>query len=334
VVYVGHVRAIGRLGWEGGVERLRKTIIRSLFLCVLSLLYWNVGVAAPASKQIALTFDKLPYMEPLGYWTPREVSNMVLRALAARKIHAMGFVVEQKLDQKPGSYVVLLDWVQQGHKLGNETFGYVDLNELDASDFLAHVADGEKYTKRATHNVSGWLVRYFRFPMLHEGNTESKKKGVAQRLRGAGYVLVPATVLFTDYEFDFFLDNTADLDRSSRLEKLYLDRLQKAISYSESQSDEVFGRQIPQILRLHLGLAAGNFIEGVLDLLEHDGYNFTTVEEALKDPAYSTEENYVGPLGLSFIDRVAATKGLPYDEKAGEISRNEISKYLSSVGAQ
>lgn len=320
--------------WKGGVENLRKTMIRCLVSCLLALCFWGPGFAAQPAKRIALTFDKLPYMEPLGFYTPREVSNLVLRALAARKIKAMGFVVESKLEQKPGAYIVLVDWVQQGHKLGNETFAYVDLNELDAPDFLAHVADGEKYTKRATHNVSGWLTRYFRFPMLHEGNTERKKNEVAHRLHGAGYVLVPATVLFTDYEFDFFLDGAVDGDRAKRIERLYLDQLQKALSYAEGQSDEVFGRQIPQILRLHLGLAAGNFIGGVLDLLEKNGYSFTTVEEALEDPAYSTEENYVGPLGLSFIDRVAATRGSSYNDKAGEISRDEIAEYLSSDESQ
>lgn len=297
----------------------------------MALICVSVGTAAPPDRQIALTFDKLPFMEPLGYWTPREVSNLVLRALAARQIHAMGFVVEEKLDQKPGSYTVLMDWVQQGHKLGNETFAYVDLNELDTADFLSHVADGEKYTRRATHNVSGWLTRYFRYPMLHEGNTESKKRDVAGRLRGAGYVLVPATVLFDDYEFDFFLDdNVGGTARTERLENLYLETLGKALSYAESQSDKVFGRQIPQILRLHLGLAAGNFIDGVLELLEKRGYTFTTVDEALKDPAYATDENYVGPLGLGFIDRVAATQGIPFDEKMGVVSRGEIERYLAT----
>ncbi len=312
---------------------MRQATLRCLGFCVLSLFCWSVGSAAP-DKQIALTFDKLPFMEPLGFWTPREVSNLVLRALDTRKIKAMGFVVEEKIDQDPQSYIVLMDWVQHGHKLGNETFAYVDLNELEPRDFLAHVADGEKYTKRATHNVGGWLTRYFRFPMLHEGNTESKKKEVAGRLRRAGYVLVPATVVFNDYEFNHFFGKSAgETPRTDRLELLYLEQLQQALDYSESQSEKVFGRQIPQILRLHLGLAAGNFIRDVLDLLEKNGYSFTTVEEALKDPAYATEETYAGPLGLGFIDRVAATKGVPFNEKAGEISRDEIAESLSEEDA-
>lgn len=308
-------------------------MLRFLILSVLSLLSWKTADAA-STKQIALTFDKLPYMEPLGYWTPREVSNSVLRALTARNIEAVGFVVEEKLEQKPGSYVVLMDWVQKGQKLGNETFAYVDLNELQPRDFLAHVADGAKYTKRATHNMSGWQTRYFRFPMLHEGNTESKKKSVAGRLRGAGFVIVPATVLFNDYEFDhFFGDSVGETDGTRRLEQLYLDQLKKAVRYAEQQSTEVFGRQIPQILRLHLGLAAGNFIDAALGWLEQDGYTFTTVDAVLKDPAYASEEDYVGPLGLGFIDRVAATKGLSFDERAGEITRDEISRYLSTAAS-
>jgi peptidoglycan-N-acetylglucosamine deacetylase len=280
------------------------------------------------AKEIALTFEKLPFMEPLGYWTPREISNLVLRALEARDVRAMGFVMEEKIDDRPESYVVLQDWVARGHSLGNGTYSYVDLNQLSARDFLDHVRDGRKHTRRATHGT-GVEERYFRFPLLHEGNTAGKKRDVAGTLRRAGYVVVPATVLVEDYQFNHFLEEAdSSEDGVERLRALYLEHLGASLDYAETQAEVVLNGPVKHILRLHLGTATGRFLPDLLRFLEERGYSFVSVKEALADPAYQTEEDYVGPLGLGFIDRVAATRGLPFDPDMGRISRDEIAARL------
>jgi hypothetical protein len=77
-----------------------------------------------------------------------------------------------------------------------------------------------------------------------------------------------------------------------------------------------------------LGIATGAFISDVIETLKERGYSFITVEEALADPAYLTEEKYVGSDGLSFIDRVAATKGLPFNPNHAQTSRRAIESEL------
>jgi peptidoglycan-N-acetylglucosamine deacetylase len=279
-------------------------------------------------KEIALTFEKLPFMEPLGFWTPREISNLVLRALEAHDVKAMGFVMEEKIDVRPQSFVVLQDWVARGHTLGNATYGYVDFNELSAQDFLDHVRDGQKHTRRAAPRARV-EARYFRFPLLHEGDTASKKREVARTLRRAGYVVVPATIIVEDYQFNHFMDEAASLENG--LEKLkahYLEHLEGSLEYSETQAELVLGGPLKHVLRLHLGAATAQFLPDVLRLLEGRGYTFVTVQDAMADPAYDTDEEYVGPLGLTFIDRIAAVRGLPFDPDVGRISRAEIAARL------
>lgn len=300
--------------------------LRTLFLLTIMLTVPGFAEA----KEIALTFERLPAMKPYGFWTPREMSNMVLRALETRKIKAAGFIVEEKIDDDPGSYIVLEDWFKAGHTLGNNTYSYVDFNEVSVDDFLAHVADGQKYLRRVTR-INRPLDRYIRFPLLHEGNTESKKKDVAKRLYGGGYLIAPATVVPTDYEFNFpYLDvnETENHELLDAFKELYLEHLGECLDYAEKQSQAVFDRQIKQVLRLHMGLATAILIEDTLEFLETRGYQFVSFEDALKDTAYQTEETYVGPLGLSFIDRVAATQGLPFEEEGCAISRRQIRSRL------
>ncbi len=297
-------------------------------LLLLSVAFLVVSPCLAQEKQIALTFDKLPFMEPLGFWTPRELSNLMLRALEAETAPALGFVVEEKIDDHPETYIILNDWVEHGQSLGNLTYGYVDLNELNTKDFLTHISDGQKYLRRALRMVRP-IRRYFRFPQLHEGNTESKKHDVANRLRRAGFIIVPATVIMTDYEFNYYYDEAAASDESlNRFKDLYLGYLGDALDYAEQQSELVFERNIAQILRLHLGVGTANLMPDILRFLKERGYSFITVDKALEDPAYQSEETYVGPLGLSFIDRVAATRGIPFREDAGEISRRSVGERL------
>ncbi len=299
-----------------------KTLAKS-FICIITI---SLLCGFLSAKEICLTFDKLPYMEPLGFWTPREVSNLILRVMKRHNIPAAGFVVEEKIDDTPSSYIVLQDWVEAGHIIGNNTYAYVDLNEVDIKDFLSHVADGQKFIRRAARGgVESF--RFFRYPMLHEGNTEKKKKDVAKRLYQGDYQHVPATVVTSDYEFNHFVHDADDAEMAL-LKNLYLDHVKTSIGYSEKQSDKVFGRQVKHILQLHLGIGTASFFEDLVILLKERGYSFISVREALEDSAYEEEESYVGPLGLSFIDRVAVTKGIPVDETVGQISRSQIRKRL------
>ncbi|HUV14265.1 MAG TPA: polysaccharide deacetylase family protein, partial [Acidobacteriota bacterium] len=241
-------------------------------------------------------------------------------------IKAAGFIVEEKIDDDPQGYIVLEDWFREGHTLGNNTYGYVDFNEVSVKDFLAHVADGQKYLRQVT-KVERPLDRYIRFPLLHEGDTASKKKDAAKRLYRGGYLIAPATVIPTDYEFNHVYHDVTDADDSDLMDQfkaLYLEHLSACLDYAEEQSEIVFDRQIKHILRLHLGIATAILFEDTLGLLEKRGFEFVSMEEALKDPAYETEELYVGPLGLSFIDRVAATQGLAFNEEGCQISRREV----------
>jgi len=308
--------------------------IRRFLFVLLLLLGWPSASLFPAQqaereiKTVALTFEKLPAMRPLGFWTPREISNQILRVLTAEGIQAIGFVVQEKIDDDPGSLVVLDDWLKKGQLLGNNTYAYVDLNELSARDFLEHAADGQESIRKLSR-PSRIPYRYFRFPMLHEGNTKSKKKDVFKALDRNGYQIIPATVIPADFEFNHVFIQAEEKEQwMEPLRKLYREHFTACLDYSEKQAEQVFGGPIPQIVRLHVGVATAAFLGDVLELLKTRGYQFVTVKEAMSDPAYQAEEDYVGPLGLSFIDRVAATQGKDYDPEACDISRTRIRRRL------
>ena len=302
--------------------------MKTLLVWLLPILLFLPPALFAQEKQMALTFDKLPFMQPLGFWRPREVSRTILEVLNRHEIQAMGFVVEEKLAEDPGGNVVLLDWVERGQRLGNHGYAYADLHQLSVRDFLMHIRDGETSLRRAAR-VGRFKYRYFRFPLLHQGDTKDKKKKVAKALYRDDYTVVPVTVKTTDYLFNqAYVQYWQDSDRLDQLKRIYLQHVSKSLDYAENQSQQLFGRVIPQILWLHCGIGTATFLEDLVQLLLKRGYRFVLVLEALKDPAYQTEEDYVGPLGLSFLDRVAATRGLPFEPEHGELSETQLEDAL------
>lgn len=291
------------------------------------------GWVGAEQKQITLTFDDLPIVEPLGFWRPREISNMILRSLERHKIKAAAFVVEERIDDDLPRFIILEDWLTRKHTLGNHTYSHVDLHQLNPQDFLQHVGDGDKYLWRASKLHQG-NFRYLRFPYLHEGDTSRKKKAVAKALRRNGYEIAPVTVVTDDLHFNSpYLEYEQDPEKLAHLKAIYLEHIGSALEYAEGQSRKIFGRNIRHILWLHCGIATASFLDSLIEMLHSRGYQFISFPEALSDPAFSDEdepsEKYVGPHSLSFIDRVAATRELPFDPEHASLSTEEIREKLA-----
>lgn len=71
----------------------------------------------------------------------------------------------------------------------------------------------------------------------------------------------------------------------------------------------------PQVLLLHNNELNAEYFPELVDMLWRRGYRFVSLDEALEDPAYSRQEEYVGPRGLSWIHRWALTRGMEFREE-------------------
>ncbi len=305
---------------------------RWLLAAMALLTVWLIPntIHAETARKISLTFDDLPGLGPVGFWRPREISNMILRTMARYDIKAAGFVVEERIEKDPSTFVVLEDWLERDHILGNNTFSHVDLHQLERRDFLEHVKDGQIFLKKLSR-LKRFNFKYLRFPYLHQGETLKKKNRIAKSLYRGGYEIAPVTIKMPDYRFNrIYLEVQDDEEPRNRLKGIYLNELRKAVEYGEKQSQAVFGRNIPHILWLRCSIATAGFLEDLIEQLQAQGYSFVAFPEALSDPAYKTEELYAGPLGLSFIDRVAATRGLPFDPQHGELKEGEIERRMKA----
>lgn len=286
---------------------------------VLAALVLVTG-AAEAQRSVVITVDDLPVSGPrwsgndLG--TVRWLNERMVDGFRRHGVPAIGFVNENRL--APPSEVearveILREWLAAGMQLGNHTYSHPDLNTMSLEDYEQDILRGERITRRLVE-AAGGTYRYFRLPFTHSGSTREIKEGLWTFLDEHGYVNAPFTIENVDYAFNVVLADAkrrGDSVLVGQVRKAYLDHVDTVFAYAERLSVDTFGREVPQILLIHVNHPNADLIDPMLDRIAARGYRFISLDEALADPAYATPDDYVGRFGPSWLHRWRVHLDLP-----------------------
>ena len=289
--------------------------IVSILLVLVPALASEGASAIPnrASRQIAVTFDDLPYAyapgQPDAIETAERGTAGVLRRISAGRVPVAAFVNEGKLgrDADPDRerrVAILRRWIGAGAVLGNHTYSHADLNSMIASRFEEEIVRGERVIRRLAPDRSS--PRFFRFPFNHTGDTPEKKAAVEKFLAVRGYTIAPDTIDSEDYVFNAPYtrpDVVPDGATRSRLRGAYADFVVAAAEFAARASRELFGREIPQILLLHANDINADALGEVLGRLRGRRFRFVSLEAAMRDPVYRTKDDFVTKDGPTWLWR-------------------------------
>jgi peptidoglycan/xylan/chitin deacetylase (PgdA/CDA1 family) len=279
---------------------------------IAALLFATAAAAQPPQRAVALTFDDIPGVAfpRADVCDARAVAAWNAKLLATLRAHhapALGLVVASHSCDGALPLPSILDaWLASGHDLGNHTWSHRDFNRMTLAEYEKDVIRGEAPLRAALARHGRKLV-YFRHPLLHTGDTAAKKEGLAAFLRERGYVVAPVTLDNQDWVFANAYARRLD----KRVAEAYVPFMESTVAFFEKRTREVVGRDIPQILLLHMNALNADTLDELLRMFERRGYRFITVDEALRDPAYAMRDGYTGPQGLSWIHRWGIGKGMP-----------------------
>jgi peptidoglycan/xylan/chitin deacetylase (PgdA/CDA1 family) len=272
----------------------------------------------PPARTIAVTFDDLllaPNADDLA--TVRRVNETLVGILARRKVPAIGFVNEGKLQvtgERDARIAVLQRWLDAGLSLGNHTFSHLSLRDTPLAEYEDDVIHGEVITRQLLTRRGGSPTLYFRHPFTATGPTAEIKDAFESFLHARSYTVAPFTVDSSDYIFNrLLLEALAHHDTADavRIRTAYLDHTDAVMAFCEGLSRETFGREIPQILLIHDSELNAGVLEEILNRLTARGYAFVSLDAALRDAAYRTPDRYVGRFGPSWLHRWRVGLGLP-----------------------
>ena len=284
-----------------------------------------LGLAAAASpeRRVSVTIDDLPGV-------PRAVvkgdlpalqamTAKLLAALKASGTPAIGFVNEGKLAPGGGApdperIALLSAWLDAGMELGNHTDTHPDLHRVPLSDFETDVARGEDVTKSLLAK-RGKSLRYFRHPFLHTGRSLEVKGDLEKFLAGRGYTIAPVTHDNGEWIFALAYANAgnrgdaAGKEAQKKVVDAYIPYMEAKFDYFERESRALFGREIPQILLIHVNSLNADTYPDLARMMRARGYRFVPLGEALRDPAFGSADTFTGAGGISWLHRWALTRG-------------------------
>jgi peptidoglycan/xylan/chitin deacetylase (PgdA/CDA1 family) len=258
----------------------------------------------------------------------------LLIKIKKEKIPIVAFVNENKLEtngkRDPARVDILRMWLDAGVELGNHAYSHKSGNLVPIEEYKEDIVKGERTINEllAEKNLK---PRYFRHPFLNTGRTLEYKHEVEKFLANRGYTIAPVTIDNSEWIFAEAYDkaiSSNDKEMMTKISGEYIDYMKAKFMYFERQSQNLFGRQINQILLIHSNRLNADYFSILCDMIRNAGYEFINLDEALKDEAYKSPDTFTGRGGISWMDRWALTQGKTKDFFAGEPRTPEyIMKY-------
>jgi beta-lactamase regulating signal transducer with metallopeptidase domain/peptidoglycan/xylan/chitin deacetylase (PgdA/CDA1 family) len=273
----------------------------------------------PSRREVAVTFVSLPYMRsyPDDVATVEKTTRRLLKTITSHNIPAVGFVGERAIHrygEKGPRTAPLKMWLDAGLELGNQTYSHKWLYNTSLEEFQEDVVRGEAVTRQLLRE-RGLPLRYFLYPYLNTGPDLATKASFEKFLAERGYSFAPVTIDNMDWLFAKTYDEAMernDQETARRVAQEYVPYMEKMFEFYEQLSVDVVGYEVPQVLMLSASKLNADFLEDLVQMLKRRNYSFVTLEAAMKDQAYQQPDRYTGPVGISWIQRWAITKGMGF----------------------
>lgn len=299
------------------------------FMCALAL---TGGAHAAERIKVALTWDDLPINGGLAAGvTDSAIARQAVAILEKHRIPpSYGFINAGQLERNPDGAEALKIWVKAGHPLANHTYSHIDLHANSVEDFQRDLLRNEPALALLMPGGQDW--HWMRYPFLREGDTLEKRRTVRAFLSANGYRIAQTTMDFEDYLWNDAharCGTAIDAATLKWLRDSYLDAARRFIRLGRDNARAAFGRDISHVMLLHLGSFSPHILPDFFDLLDAEGYEVVTLEEAQRDPAYAQDPDVASRWGGTHTDLIMEARKLPYPQIA-----DKPRKELESVCAK
>jgi peptidoglycan/xylan/chitin deacetylase (PgdA/CDA1 family) len=298
----------------------------------LSALALGVGslpaIARKPAPQFSITMDDFNWGNAIKL-TASERNQAILNTLRANSIKAALFVIGRNLEDDEGKQL-LSAWNEAGHLIGNHTYSHRNFN---APTMIAETYEEDILRAEVLLREFSRFRKYFRFPMLKEGDTVAKRDAMRSFLAQHGYRVGHVTIDNSDWIVDQRLtarlkkDPTADL-KPYRV--FYLEHMWARAQYYDSLAHRVLGRPVKHTILMHFNLLNGLFLSDLIAMFKAKGWQPIDAEEAFTDSVFAAQPNVI-PAGESIIWALAKEKGtiaksLRYPAEDGEYEAARMNK--------
>jgi hypothetical protein len=184
------------------------------------------------------------------------------------------------------------EWLRSGNRIGTLTYKGLSPKKGTAQEFIDSLSRNEQELAGLWEKFER-NQKYFRYPSLKLGVNPQRPREIRAFLKQNGFVEVPATINSRDEYFT--QPYCAALARGDKVcanfitatfKSILLDKTQKA----RAAARRIAGRDVKQILMIQANQLTIDLLDELLRWYKAMGVRFISVDEALRDPFYSTED--------------------------------------------
>jgi peptidoglycan-N-acetylglucosamine deacetylase len=285
----------------------RREFLRNAALATVAIKLGGVSALAKApAPQFSITMDDFNWRNAY-HLTAGERNQAILDTLKSHSTKAALFVIGRNIESAEGKEL-LSAWDKSGHLIGNHTYSHRSLNAttMTADEYQEDILKADALLKEFPS-----FQKYFRFPMLKEGDTAAKRDGVRKFLTKHGYRTGHVTIDTADWIIDPRLVERLKQDPKADLKPyrdFYLEHVWDRAQYYDSLARKVVGRPVKHTILTHFNLLNGLFLGDLITMLKSKGWELVDAVDAFKDPVFDAKPKVL-PAGESIVWALAKANG-------------------------
>jgi peptidoglycan/xylan/chitin deacetylase (PgdA/CDA1 family) len=301
----------------------RRTFTKFLGVAALGLSV--PAIARKPAPQFSITMDDFFWQNSLKL-SGAERNDAILNTLNSHSIKAALFVIGRNIEAPEGKKF-LSAWDKAGHMIGNHTYSHRNYNASATvvAEYLQDILRAEALLKDFPR-----FRKYFRFPMLKEGDTAAKRDAMRSFLAQHGYRTGHVTIDNSDWLIDSRLTARLAKDAAADVKPYrdyYMEHMWARAEYYDALAKRVLGRPVKHTVLVHFNLLNGLFLGDLIEMFKSKGWQPIDAEEAFADPVFSAKPKVL-PAGESIVWSLAKENGTiakslryPAEDGAAETAR-------------
>lgn len=285
-----------------GIRKFFKVSMKLISIILLSSLSQNTF----AQMRVSITIDDVPNTSK---YQKDNYEPLLLKKLDSLAIPVAIFVNEEKIyetDSVSKNFNLLDKWYSNNVvTIGNHTFSHKRYSETELDSFKIDIDDGESISKELSKYYNKNL-KYFRFPYNDLGKDSVQYYAIDRYLTEKEYIITPFTIESSDWVFNYlykyYLEN-GNKAEAKRIAELYIDITLEYFTFFDSVAQNQYNRHINHIYLCHDNSINADYINILVHKLKEMGYEFISLEEAMKDNIYNQQNTYYKKWGVTWIYR-------------------------------
>ena len=308
--------------------------MRYSFCLLLFLMTQLMAQKGLDKKVIHISIDDIPRSRTLDSLGQSPMLNMLDLMDLPVSIFINESLCFSEKGLEPSYYNLLEKWCSKPYvSLGNHTYSHLRFSKVGRDSFLRDLFKGEVLTAHFAKKYNK-DYKYFRFPYNDLGSTQEEHTWIVERVNRFGFEVTPFTIESSDWMFNAVYQRLLKEGKTVEAKKigeLYVEKTMEWVAYFEDLVKERHNRSIPHIYLCHDNKLNADYLPEIVSRLKSKGYVFVSLEEALSDPIYSTEDHFYQKWGISWIYRWIEN---PDDRKKAMKSEPKMDRIIQMYEAQ